>query len=119
MATHSSTLAQKIPWTEEPGAGYCPWGRKESNTTERFHFTSHHPKAAIQLHRTLDNESEGFPGGPDGKESACIAGDPGSIPGSGRSPGKGNEASKGTMCQPERNTPKAMKCHPSRQSKLT
>ena len=24
MATHSSTLAYKIPWTEEPGAGYCP-----------------------------------------------------------------------------------------------
>jgi len=24
MATHSSTLALKIPWTEELGAGYCP-----------------------------------------------------------------------------------------------
>ena len=34
MATHSSTLAQKIPWMEEPGAGYCPWGRKELDTTE-------------------------------------------------------------------------------------
>ena len=33
MATHSSTLAKKIPWTEEPGAGYCPWGCKESDTT--------------------------------------------------------------------------------------
>ena len=32
----------------------------------------------------------GFPGGPVGKESACNAGDPGSIPGSGRSPGEGN-----------------------------
>ena len=32
----------------------------------------------------------GFPGGSDGKESACNAGDPGSIPGSGRSPGEGN-----------------------------
>ena len=31
----------------------------------------------------------GFPGGSDGKESACNAGDPGSIPGSGRSPGEG------------------------------
>ena len=29
-------------------------------------------------------------GGSDGKESACYAGDPGSIPGSGRSPGEGN-----------------------------
>ena len=32
----------------------------------------------------------GFPGGPDGKESAHNAGVPNSIPGSGRSPGKGN-----------------------------
>ena len=32
----------------------------------------------------------GFPGGSDGKVSACNAGDPGSIPGSGRSPGEGN-----------------------------
>ena len=32
----------------------------------------------------------GFPGGSDGKESACNAGDPGSIPGLGRSPGEGN-----------------------------
>ena len=31
----------------------------------------------------------GFPGGSDGKESACSAGDTGSIPGSGRSPWKG------------------------------
>ena len=33
--------------------------------------------------------SLGFPGGSDGKESTCIAGDLGSIPGSGRSPGEG------------------------------
>ena len=31
----------------------------------------------------------GFPGGSDGKESACNAGDPSSIPGLGRSPGEG------------------------------
>ena len=31
-----------------------------------------------------------FPGGSDDKESACNAGDPGSIPGSGRSPGEEN-----------------------------
>ena len=31
-----------------------------------------------------------FPGGSDGKMSAYNAGDPGSIPGSGRSPRKGN-----------------------------
>ena len=32
----------------------------------------------------------GFPGGSDGKESACNAGDPDSIPELGRSPGEGN-----------------------------
>ena len=32
----------------------------------------------------------GFPGGSDGKASAFNAGDPGSIPGLGRSPGEGN-----------------------------
>ena len=32
----------------------------------------------------------GFPGGSDGKESACNAGDPGSIPRLGRSSGEGN-----------------------------
>ena len=84
MAIHSSTLAWKIPWTEEPGrlqsmgsghnsatslslftfmhwrrkwppipallpgephgrrslVGYCSWGRKESDTTERLHYLS-------------------------------------------------------------------------------
>ena len=50
MAPHSSILAWKIPWTEEPAglqsmgrlspdtteclAGYSPWGHKESDTTE-------------------------------------------------------------------------------------
>ena len=41
MATHSSTLALKIPWTEELDAGYCPWGCKELGTTERLHFHFH------------------------------------------------------------------------------
>ena len=36
------------------------------------------------------NEYRCFPGGSDSKESACNAGDPGSIPGLGRSPGEGN-----------------------------
>ena len=33
MATHSSILAWRIPWTEEPG-GYSPQGLKELDTTE-------------------------------------------------------------------------------------
>ena len=33
MATHSSILAWRVPWTKEPG-GYSPWGDKESDTSE-------------------------------------------------------------------------------------
>ena len=33
MATHSSLLAWRIPWTEEPG-GYSSWGCKEWDLTE-------------------------------------------------------------------------------------
>ena len=36
MATHSSILAWRIPWTEEPGGLYCPQGRKESDMTEQL-----------------------------------------------------------------------------------
>ena len=38
----------------------------------------------------MDGFPGGFPRGSDGKESAYNAGDPGSIPGSRRSPGEGN-----------------------------
>ena len=38
MATHSSTLAWKTPWMEEPGKLHSPWGRKESDMTEQLHF---------------------------------------------------------------------------------
>ena len=37
MATHSSSLAWKIPWTEKCGR-YSPWGCKESDTTEPLHL---------------------------------------------------------------------------------
>ena len=37
MAPHSSTLAWKIPWTEEPG-GLQSMGSLESDTTEGLHF---------------------------------------------------------------------------------
>ena len=33
MTTHSSILAWRIPWTEEPG--YSPWDHKESDMTEQ------------------------------------------------------------------------------------
>ena len=34
MATHSSIPAWKIPWTEERGGLYSPWGHKGPDTTE-------------------------------------------------------------------------------------
>ena len=55
--------------------GYSPRGNKELDTTERLQ---------------LNYSGMGFPGGSDIKESACNAGDLGSIPGSRRSPGEGN-----------------------------
>ena len=45
----------------------------------------HEKKGSPAICNNLD-----FPGGSDGKVSACNAGDPGSIPGLGRSPGEGN-----------------------------
>ena len=45
MATHSSILARRIPWTEEPGGLHTAHGVAESDTTEwlshfRFSFAS-------------------------------------------------------------------------------
>ena len=37
MATHSSILAWKIPWTEEPGGLQSMWS--QSDTTERLTHT--------------------------------------------------------------------------------
>ena len=58
---------------------YSPWSHKESDTTERL--STAYIQAVIW----------GFPGGSDGKEFACNMEDLGSIPGSGRSPGEGND----------------------------
>ena len=37
MAIHSSTIAWKS-YGQRSLVGYSPWGRKESETTERLHF---------------------------------------------------------------------------------
>ena len=42
------------------------------------------------LDKILTRSHQGFPSGSEGKESACHAGDLGSVPGSGRSSGEGN-----------------------------
>ena len=41
MAIHSSILAWRIPWTEEPGGLYSTWDRKELNMTEWLTHTHH------------------------------------------------------------------------------
>ena len=43
---------------------------------------------ANRLHQNSNINYRGFPDSSAGKESACKAGDPGSTPGSGRSPGE-------------------------------
>ena len=55
MATHSSTLAWKIPWMEEPVSLLCysPWGRKESDTTERLHLHFHPENLTVRLSAAL------------------------------------------------------------------
>ena len=78
MATHSSILAWKIPWTEEPG-GLQAMGSQRV----RHNLVTKPPPPA---------PSWGFPGGSVGKESSCSAGDRGhmgSTPGSARSLGEG------------------------------
>ena len=58
--------------------GCCLLGHTESDTTE------------ATLQQQQQQGDSGFPGGSEGKESACNAGDLGSIPGLGRSPGGGH-----------------------------
>ena len=43
MATYSSILAWKIPWTEEPGRLHC----KKSDTTERLSFSQGGTKTSV------------------------------------------------------------------------
>ena len=61
-------------------AGYSPWSSNESVTTEQLTFSLSKKRKSKAI----------FPGGSEVKVSAWNAGDLGSIPGLGRSPGKGN-----------------------------
>ena len=84
MATHSSILAWRIPWKEEPGRLQSK-GHSELDMTKANQHTCTCTVLEKQWHLCPD-----FLGGSDGKESSCSAGDLGSIPGSGRFPGEGN-----------------------------
>ena len=48
MATHSSTLAWKIPWTEKPGR-LQSMGHKESDTTEQLHYRELWASLVVQI----------------------------------------------------------------------
>ena len=53
MAPHSSTLAWKIPWTEEPSR-LQSMGSQKSDMTEQLYFTSlHFTSGSYCLHRQL------------------------------------------------------------------
>ena len=92
-------------------AGYTPWGHKDSDMTEKLNTHtaqaaarghggrySHHSIQWGSMNTSCDTDTDtdrldllkpivcirGFSGSSDGKESASSAGDPGSIPGSGR-----------------------------------
>ena len=61
-----------------------------TKTHRQAHITStQHPAGMISAEAKMPIKYP-LPGGSDGKESACHAGDPGSIPESGRSPGEGS-----------------------------
>ena len=82
MATHSSILAGRIPWTEEPGGSQSTGSQRVGHELKiRCHKLGH----------IVSLQYVGFPGSSAGKESTCSAGDPGLIPGSGRSPGRGHD----------------------------
>ena len=40
MAAHSTVSLPGKSHGRQSLVGYCPWGSKESDTTEQFHFTS-------------------------------------------------------------------------------
>ena len=78
-ATHTSVLAWRIPGTREPG-GLLSMG---------LHRVGHDGSDLAAAAAAVSNNKD-FPGSSDGQVSAYNAGDPGSIPGSGRSSGEGN-----------------------------
>ena len=54
MATHSSILDWRIPWTEEPGRLYSPWGLKEFDMTERITLSLNAVNLFYFLHKRMD-----------------------------------------------------------------
>ena len=59
MATHSSILAWRIPWTEEPG-GYSPWGHKRVGMTLQLNTTSSVAQSCPALCDPMDCSMSGL-----------------------------------------------------------
>ena len=57
MAPHSSTLAWKIPWTEEPGSFH--WVAKSRTQLSDFTFTFHFHALKKEMAMFLPRESQG------------------------------------------------------------
>ena len=83
MATHTSILAWRIPWTEEPGRLQSMGLQRVRHDWATFIFTS-------MCYMIGPCWLSVFLGGSIGEETTCNAEDGGSIPGSGRSPEGGN-----------------------------
>ena len=86
LQTHICTKTQRQAGCVRPGPGDPTVQTGRPSGQRRFAF-------CLLVRLIL----QGFPGGSDGKKSACNVGDPGSIPGSGRSLEKGKAAHSGTL----------------------
>ena len=54
MATHSSILAWRTPWTERSLSGYSPWVRKELDRTEQLTCTVK-PSSRVEMKTKRNN----------------------------------------------------------------
>ena len=92
---HSGLISFRIDWSDLLAV---QGDSQESSSASQFESINSSVLSLLYgptltwVYNYLKNHSltMGFPGGSDGKASACSAGDLGSIPGLGRSPGEGN-----------------------------
>ena len=84
MAYESRTILTKIVKSSNPMTAFLESVYSSLNIHTHTH-THTHTRTYIYTQRYMD-----FPSDSDGKKSACNAGDPGSIPGLGRSLGERN-----------------------------
>ena len=88
MTNHFSILALRTPWTVWKGK--TPLLPEENSLYILREVKNRETSILYSLNIQFKLSLQGFPGGSDGKASACNAGDQGLIPESGRSPREGN-----------------------------